>query len=233
MSPAGSAPVPAAGKDNRTTFRNAIQLHSLPTDSGASHNGGMVYDAEQQKWLETDGAGGHEEVDWGSDDELNESHLGVCDQNDSKDVSIAATQSHERGSTWDDFDITPEMEAKFLMSEVYHNSLFNNFLGPSEYAHYITKFTKPNAATAAPVGVSSPTNSHAVGAANSNGGVGLKTSRQKKEKEDKDKNKDTRECVEKKKVVDFDIAIHKIASATKIGNRKQRMLTEIWNVSEQ
>jgi hypothetical protein len=41
--------------------------------------------------------------------------------------------------------MSEEMESKLLASTVYHNTLFNNFLGKEEYAHYINKFSRSNA----------------------------------------------------------------------------------------
>jgi len=276
-----SSPINAQGKTKMTLFTlptnsvnsiskngnnsHKIHLHTLPSPTSANgcQGGGMVYDAEQQKWIETGDASAHEEVDWGSDDDDVENTSGKNTASGGVHVNggtvargTAArlsppppeSQSHERASSHADFEISADLKASLLASEAHHHYLFNSFLGPKEYAHYIDKISRsqsscrPATAWAAKTS-STVTPHHKRGESSkmaSSAGVwpinGKKTARsgmtpspntsvrgRGSEKASKSTSQGR-----SKQDIKHDVSQYKIPSATKIGSRKHHMLTEIW-----
>lgn len=277
-----SSPVNAQGKTKMTLFTlptnsassvskngigsHKIHLHTLPSPVSASgrQGGGMMYDAAQQKWVETGDTSPLEEIDWGSDDEDIENtsakntapgagSVAQKRENDGDHINGGAkarsttarispppqdSQSHERSSSHADFEISADLKARLFASEVHHQYLFNSFLGPKEYAHYIDKISKshlssrPATAWAAKTSTRSKMASSAgVWPSNVNktsrGGNPPSPNTSVRGRGSGKTSKPT-EHGQSKQDTKFEVNQYKIPSATKIGSRKQQMLTEIW-----
>lgn len=151
------------------------------------------------------------------------------------------TQSHNRVSTTADFDICPELKAALMASEIFHHNFFNNFLGPEEYTHYINKFSKGNYSVASSKSLSGAAKSristtsvnHKNGDRRSvNNFLGKSSADKTSSTSSRGNTINKRAAVGRSMGNNFDVLNYRIPSATKIGSRKQNMLTEIWEVTD-
>ena len=158
------------------------------------------------------------------------------------------SRSFERKSSLSDFEITEEMKANFHASVAHHDVLFNNFLGKEAYERYIEKFSKANQNVPTDnekvsscnlcnrntgskyADMNSASKRHDVGNRDPTRGFSIQQKLMESNKATQNSSRNVK-CMNSKKDIETDIKNFRITSATKVGSRKQHMLTEIWQVS--
>lgn len=196
---------------------------------------GMVYDESRQKWVETCKSSEIEVIDWG--DEENDGHRdenadnskGSQGYNQNKgSTGPRVSYSHKRRSTEEDFTVTPELVSAFYRFENCHNSFFKNILGEKEYHHYLEKFSKANSLE--------PRSSKKGGKSSQPRSVSPQrmspmhspVSRRDNIKPPHQSPKPKFKKDQPSLSFDSSAAPYRIASVTKVGSRKQRILSEVW-----